>query len=220
MRALKLFGLLLIIVELILVLAFVAGYHYSHDWRIGLLTLGVTLFVLTVPWVGEARLQYDSAGGQLDAAFGWWGRILIRQAPEPIRRLRILGIPLNLGKKPRQRKPRVVADLQQAARWTGENFDDLVRLALSALKAGHELAWEAKELRVRVQSPVQTPAIDQAFSYIVGHRRLGPADIEVTAGGSRRVQVWYRGDMLQAGLLGLTVVADVRRISPPGPPNG
>jgi hypothetical protein len=86
----------------------------------------------------------------------------------------------------------------------------VIRLLLAALQAGHALLWGAKELQVKVQSPVQYEWADLALASIIRERKVGPVDLQYTASGKRRLRVHYRTAMLNAGLLGLAFLAEGR----------
>jgi hypothetical protein len=222
MRAIKLSCALVLLLEALLIAAFFAGYVWWGGWRAGLLCSAFLLVLVCLPWLGDLELDYDSGSGRLRVVIGWWGRVT-SEGRSATPQLRVLGVTFRSRRvKPAPSKPASVPELpsppatprlqkaRETAGWAGENLDSVIRLFLAALQAGHELLWGAKELQVRVQSPVQTDWADQALASIIGERQVGPVDLHCTASGKRRIRVHYRTGMLNAGLLGLALVADGR----------
>ena len=82
-----------LVVEVLLGLAFLAGYCWIGGWQMGLLIAGATLLGMALPWVGELRARYDSADGSVRATVGWWGRVALTQKPESLLEVRVCGIP-------------------------------------------------------------------------------------------------------------------------------
>ena len=213
MRAIKLSCALLLLLEALLALAFLAGFHWCGGWRAGLLC-SASLFVLVcLPWIGDLEFDYDSGPNRLRLVLGWWG-LFTSEGRSAAPQVRLLGIAF----RPRRKQPpsppsEATAPLdraREAAGWAGENFDNLVRLLLAALQAGHELLWSAKELQVKVQAPVGYEWVDLALASIVRERKVGPMDLQCTAVGQRRVRVRYRTAMPNAALLALAFFADGR----------
>ena len=212
MRAIKLSCALLLLLETLLALAFLAGFLWCGGWRAGLLCSASLLVLVCLPWLGEFELDYDSGPGRLHVALGWWGRLTSEGKPATPR-LRLLGITFCPRRKKKPSQPQAAPPLEkarEAAGWAGENLESVIRLLLAALQAGHELLWGAKELQVKVQSPVQCEWADLALASIVRERKVGPVDLQCTASGKRRIRVHYRTAMLNAGLLGLAFLAEGR----------
>ena len=223
MRAIKLSCALLLLLEALLAFAFLTGFFWCGGLRAGLLCSASLLVLVCLPWLGGFELDYDSGPGRLRVVLGWWGS-LISEGKPITPRLRLLGITL----RPRRKKPSPpkaaspaapeeeapatppLESAWEAAWWAGENLESVIRLLLAALQAGHDLLWGAKELQVKVQSPVQYEWADLALASIVRERKVGPVDLQCTALGKRRIRVHYRTAMLNAGLLGLAFLAEGR----------
>ncbi|MGD9494791.1 MAG: hypothetical protein AB7Y46_00645, partial [Armatimonadota bacterium] len=90
--------------ETVLVLAFVLGYRWL-EWRGGLAVCGVVLLATMLPWFGELRIWFDSAGPAGTVKLSWWGRFSFRMLPDATElRARFLVIPWRrrLERKPRE----------------------------------------------------------------------------------------------------------------------
>jgi hypothetical protein len=224
MRAIKLSCVLLFLLEALLALAFLAGFLWWGGWRAGLLCSASLLVLICLPWLGDFELDYDSDPGRLRVTFGWWG-LLVSEGKPATPRFRLLGIAFRPRRKKKPSQPKAASPpapeqaapatptlerVCETAGWARENLDSVARLLLAALQAGHELLWGAKELQVRVQSPVQYGWADQALASIIGERTVGPVDLQCTASGQRRIRVHYRTAMLNAGLLSLAFLAEGR----------
>ena len=220
MRAIKLSCALLFLLEALLALAFLAGFFWCGGWRAGLLCSASLLVLICLPWLGDLELDYDSRPGRLRLVLGWWGLVTSESSSTPPQ-LRLLGIRF----RPKRRKPSAPSSeppetpaetpapferARDSAGWASENFDSLVRLLLAALQASHELLWGAKELQLKVQSPVQYEWADLALAALIRERKVGPVDLQCTALGPRRIKVHYRAAMLNAALIALAFAADGR----------
>ncbi len=201
MRVLLAVALILVLLEAILAFACYAGYEWLGGGLWGTLLVVAVALMLVAPWIGELRVEADSAAGTLAARFAWWGAFSVRSRPRKEFCVRFLCVPLHFRAKP-GRKP-------HAARRRGAKPAEgkprrrpaaVARLVPAALQALMDLLLEAREVSVRVQAPVQNPWADGALAATVGERRLGPLDLAVTGSGKRKVTLRYRIGILRGGL--------------------
>jgi len=84
-----------LILEALLAGAFLLGFYWLGGWRWGLLFSGALLLLLVLPWLGELKVVFDSAGPRGAAKIGWWGRVSFAQRQSATDLVvRILGIPI------------------------------------------------------------------------------------------------------------------------------
>ena len=206
-----------LVVEVLIGLAFLAGYHWIGGYQMGLLIAGAALLVMALPWVGELAARYDSADGSIRATVGWWGRVAITQKPESLLEVRVCGIPWRkkLGSKkagdgaaderptPSRRRLRMQI--------SHENVDDITRAVSAALAAGNDLLWDATEVYFRIDAPAERAAYDDVIARIVAHRGVGPVDVKVTRGeGKRRIRGRYRIGLFRAAAIAMCMAAQGR----------
>jgi len=198
--------------EMLVGLGFLAGYYWIGGWQMGLLVTGAALLIMLLPWLGELRAQYDSASERVEVRMGWWGRVRYQRKPRAMLEVRACGIPWRreLDKPQASAEPsEPVPPAQPAAkksrpprrRWqvTPEKLGDFGRALLSALVASNDLIWDAREIRVQVDSPTEHKLPDQIIEKVVGHRGVDPIDIKLTAGdGKRHIRVRYRIGLFRA----------------------
>ena len=223
-----------LLVELLVGLSFLVGYHWLGGLQMGLLLAGAMLLLLALPWLGELRARYDSATGSVRARIGWWGRVTLTGKPEPLLEVRICGIPWRrkLGaRKIEDERPRrverptpasacdvdVASDERPAKtsatrfRVDHENIDDITRAVTAALSAGNDLLWDAREVYFRIDAPTENTAYDDVIARIVGYRGVGPVDVKVRRGdGKRRIRARYSIGLFRADAISLCMAAQGR----------
>ncbi|GEM_PF-4292986 len=94
-----------LIIEILLVGAFLLGFFWLDGWQWGTLFAAVMLLLIVLPWAGELKLVFDSVGPRGAVRVGWWGRASFAVAAEETRLLvRVLGIPIRkrFPSKPKQ----------------------------------------------------------------------------------------------------------------------
>ncbi|MCD6361750.1 MAG: hypothetical protein J7M38_12920 [Armatimonadetes bacterium] len=202
-----------LLIEALLAGGFVAGYYWLDSWQYGLLISAGLLLLLTLPWLGELRVEYDSATECMIARIGWWGRMRLTRKPDPVMELRVCGIPYRR-KLDRDKSAAGEAPAEKPARSRkkqmhigAHNIADVMRAAGAAAGAGNDLIWDARELHLQVDSPSQHKMPDDILGRVVGHRGVGPLDLKLTAGdGNRRIRARYRIGLFRA-LVTLAVAA-------------
>ena len=93
-----------LIIEALLVGAFLLGFYWLDGLRWGLLFSGVMLLLIALPWLGELKVVFDSAGPKGAVRVGWWARVSFAQ-DESVMRLvvRVLGIPIRRRIEPKRK---------------------------------------------------------------------------------------------------------------------
>ncbi len=214
MRFFTAVALIVLVCELILAAAFLAGYFWLGGWRPGLLLLAGVLLLLILPWIGEAAVEYDSAAGQATVKLGWWGGLTIRQRAEPEVRARFFLIPWR-SKKPSKPEPTEDSVARQRPRGPlrllrGVNAEQLLGLLVALGQTVHELFWGAREFSIHVEAPTQNQSADSALANIVGRRTWGPLQFQLGDSGARAVRVRYRIALLPAAVAGLRLLVEGR----------
>ncbi len=231
MRMAAAVALLVLVLELLLALAFVLGSHWVGGWRGGLLVTGAVLLLIVLPWLGDLRIWFDSAGPAATVKLAWWGRLTFRTSPKATElRVRVLFIPWTRrtakDEKPdaesaEQPVPEEQVEGEAAAprprratvlrRLNADTVEGITRLALSGLQAANHLVWSAAEIKVRVDDVVQQETADRTLERVFGLRGVGPIDIMMaTDEGKRRVRLRYRIGLLRTALAGLQVFVEGR----------
>ena len=224
-----------VILEVLLAGAFLLGFFWLGDWQAGLLCAGVLLLLIVLPWMGELKLVFDSAGPKGAVRVGWWGRATFAVGESATRVVvRVLGIPIRrtLPRKPAEEpeaeeevgpeaEPEPAPEAEPTEKptklWKRVNSDTIegvLRALGSATGATCELVWGAEEIRVSVQDPVGQEMADSALEQVVGSREVGPLDLTVSTGpGERRVRAIYRIGLLRAALAGVQMAIDGRLVA-------
>lgn len=218
MRVFSITVLLVVLVEVILGLAFWAGWAWIGGWPGGVFLLAVVFLLLLLPWIGDLELDYNSRAGQTKIRLGWWGHLTAQTRPGGEVRGRFFLIPWRKKPDKKKLKPEKAEEEERLAREKArgifrvgaDNFEETVRLLLAGLQAGHELLWGARDLSVAVRAPTQIEPADRALAGVVGARKLGPVELDCTASGERQVQVHYQIGLLRAALIGLHLVLEGR----------
>ena len=63
MRVLLAVALILLFLEAILAFACFAGWHWLGGWPWGAVLVAGVILLIVAPWVGELRVEFDSAAG-------------------------------------------------------------------------------------------------------------------------------------------------------------
>ncbi len=199
MRVLATVAVILLLLEALLAFACYAGYFWLGGGLWGtVLVVGVILLIIA-PWIGEMRVEMNSQEGRLAARLGWWFSLRATQKPRETR-MRIVFIPLRLRPQPRAKKPPSPPEEAPRKRRTRPSAESIIQMIPAALQALVDLLWEAREVSVRVQAPVQYPYVDAGIVGVVGERHWGPLDLTTTATGDRAVSVRYRAGLLRTTL--------------------
>ncbi len=231
MRMAAAVALLVLVLELLLALAFVVGCHWVGGWHGGLLVTGAVLLLIVLPWLGDLRIWFDSAGPAATVKLAWWGRLTFRTSPRATElRVRVLFIPWTRrtakddspdAAPGAQAAPEEQAEGEPAAhnrrrtglvrRLNADTVEAIARLALSGLQAANDLIWSAAEIKVRVDDVVEHETADRTLARVFGLRGVGPIDIMMaTDEGKRRVRLRYRIGLLRAALAALQVFVEGR----------
>jgi hypothetical protein len=206
MRVLGAVALIVLLLQAVLVLAFLAGLYWFGGWLSAVLLCAIVLLLLVLPWMGELAVHFDSAAGNVVAEMSWWGDFTYTWKPKGELCVRVLGIPWRkqMEKREPKRKPRKPRRrARDSVRWGRENSGRLVQVIAAGLQAGHEMLAGAEELSVEVVAPTQIGYADQAIAGAVGSRRLHQFGLSCTADGERQVEIHYRIGLLRATLTGL-----------------
>jgi hypothetical protein len=191
--------------ELLLGLAFWAGYVWAGGVFPGLLLALAVLALLLLPWFGDLRIEFDSARRELLADVSWWGHAQIQFADVPELRVRVLGIPYRRrmtkktppAKREEERKQMQGPGKRGPTAGVGQDPQRASRLGLAGLQALNELVWATRELILTVNAPSQIDAVDEIIAGFIGHRLLGLVEVVVLPEGPRRVHVVYRAPLLR-----------------------
>ncbi|MGI5818494.1 MAG: hypothetical protein ACOX9R_10420 [Armatimonadota bacterium] len=116
-----------VIVEALLAGAFVLGFFWLEGLQWGLLFSGLLLLLIVIPWLGELKVVFDSAGPRGAVRVGWWGRVSFTDSASATHLvIRIIGIPIRrrIEKKkpegPERAEERDVVETPAAAEPTAE----------------------------------------------------------------------------------------------------
>jgi hypothetical protein len=236
----------ILVIEILLAAAFLIGLYWLGTWWWGLLLSGALLLLLSLPWLGELKLVFDSGGPRAALRVAWWGRASFHVVDDQTRAIfRILGIPFRRtiggrakpavderedeeapdpedeGSAPEDRE----ADQQAPAsemRTRRKPFWQLIdvdtiegfsRAITTALSAGNELIWDARECRVWLTAPTGSAMADTALERVFGLRAVGPIHVILTGEPQqRRVRLRYRIGLLRGALAALQMIANGRAI--------
>lgn len=215
MRVLAVVGLLVVLVELVVGFAFFAGYRWLGGWQPAVLLSAGVVLLMAVKWMGSLDLHYDSEAGRVTVRVTWWGAVTVTTKPEREIEVRILGIPwrrrlkakapeepeaeeAEAAERERRREQKRRAMRESAAHWP-----EMIPALPAGLQLLSDLLCEAREIEVKVRAPTQNELADGIIAGVVGHRGVGPLDLQCSGKGERRVQVHYRIGLLRAALCGL-----------------
>jgi hypothetical protein len=202
--------LLALLPEGVLAFAMVAGIVWLGNVVYGFILMFGAALLMALPLIGDLVIDVNAPPQQVAVKIGWWGRFAYREGEPAELRIRLLGIPyrrriMRRPRPPKRAKPKV--DLKM---WAFANKINLSRLCLAGLQAGNESFWGSKTIAVTASGPTQIDVIDQIISGVIGHRMVGPIDIEAKPEGERAVHVTYRIGLAAAFFVGLFVVLQGR----------
>lgn len=84
-----------LIIEALLAGAYALGFYWLGAWSWGLLFAGALLLLIALPWAGELKVVFDSAGPRGAMKVGWWGRAsFVKGESATLVVVRVLGIPI------------------------------------------------------------------------------------------------------------------------------
>lgn len=222
-------ALLVFAVELLVGLAFLAGWYWVGGVRGGLIVGGVVLLLIVLPWLGEVAVRFDSAGPAATVRISWWGRFSFRETPEASEFcVRVLGIPFRRSKPKRSREPVMPAEppaaeteaevLEPPTRRKAASFlrkvnvdtiEGVTRIGLAGLAAANDLLWGAREIVIRLDDMTEREVADRALHRVFGARSVGPLDLIVMTGDGRcRVRLRYRIGLLRVAMNALQVAVE------------
>jgi len=180
----------------------------------GLALLTGAVLLIVAPWVGDLAVRHDSLASRTTVRLSWWGAAVRGGKPAPHLAIYLLGIRVRkrrLGAPvKRRRKAKGRARWGRLARQARGHRVALTRLALMCLEAGHDLFWQAREVKVAVQAPTGLGFIDEGLAKLCGRRTLGRLVVECSAEGERRLVATYRIGLLRAAVIGLRVLVEGR----------
>lgn len=207
MRIFWVTALLVVALEALLAGVFLIGYFTIGGWLAGvLLALGVLLLLL-LPWLGDLVVDYSLADERVAVKLAWWGRAVFAGRHEPELRLRFLGLPYRrkMPRKPEPKAPskRKLVYWAHLAGWAKAHLEQLGRLLLSSVDAGHLLFWQARELRVEAANISGKPAVERVIERLFHRFTAGPLQLQYLAGERRRLEFHYRIRMWKVGQAGL-----------------
>jgi len=213
MRLIWIVALGVFALELILGLAFWAGWAWIGGWPGGLGLLALALVLMILPWLGDLTVDVDSDIAKADVGLGWIGRFTRTGEPKRETRMRFLffrwtqrdGVPRKKKKPVRVRAPRrgrVGAVLDSAP--------SIFRMVSAGAQALVDLALEAHEFSVEVQSPTPLSRANTALAGIIGTRQLGPLRLHVSGHGERAFRLRYRIKFARAAAIALSALVQAR----------
>ncbi len=208
--------LLALLPEGILAFAMVAGIVWLGSVIYGFILMFGAALLMALPLLGDLVVDMDAPPQQVSVRVGWWGRVAFRGGDQAELRIRLLGIPYRrrIAKKPA--KPKREEKKEPALsvkRWAVANTNNLGRLLFAVLQAVHEFVWESKAVAVTANGPTQIDVVDQLIAGVLGHRIIGPVDIEARPEGERKAHVTYRIGLAEALFIGMFVMLQGRPLS-------
>ncbi|MBI1823282.1 MAG: hypothetical protein HY200_04115 [Nitrospirae bacterium] len=196
----KVFGMLVILLEGVLLLAFWGGAVWIGGWKGGMILLSAVLMILILPWIGHLEVEFDLIKGSANIKLGWFARIIVGDGPDRESRFRFLFFRWRRHTESRKRskigkvKNKSVLNL---------NPESLSRGVLALLQGMNELIWEADEISLKIQAPTQIDLVDQVLARVFGKRLYGPLFLSVSDEGEREILIRFRIGLLKGFLIGL-----------------
>lgn len=212
---------IVLLMEAVLVLVFLAGLYWIGNWWSGMLLSIGALLIMLAPWIGDLRVNIDTHAGLTRARLAWWGSIVQRTKPEPQMKICLFGICRTTKPKPSAPKPaeeqKPEGDLMTTMRmlgrwagWTEANLDPISRTLFAGLNAGNQLLWDAHAFSVMIQGPTEKPLIDGMLVRLMNSRAFGPLRLTLIHGAERRILIDYRISLARAALAGLYAAVQSR----------
>ena len=215
MRLLGIVALGVLAVEALLALAFWAGWTWIGGWPGGLGLLALALVLMILPWLGELSVDVDSEAAKADVGLGWIARFTRLGEPKRETRVRVLffhwmqrdGAP----RKKREKKPRAAKPSRRGRVTTVlDSAPSIFRMVSVGAQALIDLAVEAHEFSVEVQSPTPLSRANMALAGIIGSRQLGPLRLQVSGHGDRAFRLRYRIKFARAAAIALSALIQAR----------
>jgi hypothetical protein len=216
MRLIWIVALGVLALELILGLAFWAGWAWIGGWPGGLGLLALALVLMILPWLGDLTVDVDSEVAKADVGLGWIGRFTRMGEPKHETRMRFLffhwtrrdGVPR---KKKKKGKPhRVRAPRRGRVGTVLDSVPPIFRMVSAGAQALIDLALDAHEFSLEVQSPTPLSRANTALAGIIGTRQLGPVRLQVSGRGERAFRLRYRIKFARAAAIGLSALIQAR----------
>ena len=199
MRVLLTVALIVVFLEAVVAFACFAGWYWLGGGLWGTVLVAAVIVLIIAPWIGEMRVEMDSQEGWLAVSMGWWFALRATQDPREMR-MRIVILPLRFRPKSDAEKPPRSPKTAATKRRARPSAASIVRMVPAALQALVDLLWEARELSLRVQAPVQNPYADAGIAALVGKKHWGPMHLSTVGTGDRAVWLRYRAGLLRATL--------------------
>lgn len=202
-------------VEVLLALAFWAGWAWIGGWPGGLGLSALVLVLLILPWIGDLSVDVDSEIAKADVGLGWIGRITRLGAPKQETRFRLLFVRWTQrdgdARKKKEKKPqRVKAPRRGPVGTVLDSASPILQMVSAGGQALVSLAMEAHELSLEVQSPTPLSRANTALAGIIGTRKIGPLRLQVTGSGERAIRFRYRIKLVRAAAIGLNALVQAR----------
>jgi len=215
MRLLRIVVLGVLAVEVLLALAFWAGWTWIGGWPGGLALFALVLVLMVLPWLGDLAVDIDSEAARADVKLGWIGRVTRLGEPTHKTKFRFLFFRWTrpkgtlweqVKKKPKQvkpsRRPPVATILDSAS--------PILQMVTAGGRALVNLAMEAHELSLEVQSPTPLDRANTVLAGIIGTRKIGPLRLQVSGNGERAIRFRYRIKLVRAAAIGLNALVQAR----------
>src|SRR5262245_17939954 len=215
MRLIWIVALGVLAFEIILALAFWAGWAWIGGWPGGLGLLALALVLMILPWLGDLSVDVDSEIAKADVGLGWIGRFTRSGEPKRETRMRFLffhwtqrdGAPR---KKKRKKPARVQGRRRGRVGTVLDSVPPIFRMVSAAGQALVDLALEAHEFSVEVQSPTPLQRANTALAGFIGTRQLGPLRLQVSGRGERAFRLRYRIKFARAAAIALSALVQAR----------
>lgn len=217
MRSILAGVVLALVAQAVLALAFWAGSVWLGMWLAwpwgGIALAAAVAALLAIALAGDLELDHDSAAARTDLRFGWVARVTSERRPfEVVTRTRVLFVSWTRRRAAEDDAQERRSSSAGGSWWSRmrRSAEPVSRLLSAAAPALTDLIWEAREMRVRIESPTEFEFADRALAALLGRRHLGPLEIQVAEGGARAFQARYRVRLYRAVLIAISVWAQGR----------
>jgi len=217
MRLIWIVALGVLALELILGLAFWAGWSWIGGWPGGLGLLALALVLMILPWLGDLTVDVDSEVAKADVGLGWIGRFTRMGEPKRETRMRFLFFhwtrrdgATRKKKKKEEKSVRIRAPRRGRVGTVLDSAPPIFRMVSAGAQALVDLALDAHEFSVDVQSPTPLSRVNSALAGFVGTRQLGPLRLNVSGHGERAFRLRYRIKFARAAAIALSALVQAR----------
>lgn len=207
MRIFKFIGMMVILLEGVLLLAFWGGAVWIGGWTGGMMLLSAVLMILILPWIGQLEVEFDLIKGSANIRLGWFARIIVGDGPDRESRFRFLFFKWRSHPESRKRSRIGKAKSQFALNLSPES---LSRGIFALLQGINEMIWEADEISLKLQAPTQIDLVDLALAGVFGRRLYGPLYLRFSGEGEREIIIRFRIGLLKGFLIGLSALIQAR----------